>query len=84
MTEDLNKMQDGMGEKVGMLLRFICAGLTAFVYPFIQNWLLSLVFLSLVPILAIMVGVMGRIMSSVSKDEMDNYGKSVIIFILDS
>jgi len=74
MTEDLNKMQDGMGEKVGMLLRFICAGLTAFIYPFIQNWLLSLVLLSLVPILAIMGGVMGKIMTSVSKDEMDNYG----------
>merc|ERR1711892_405122 len=74
MTEDLNKMQDGMGEKVGMLLRFICAGLTAFIYPFIQNWLLSLVLLALVPILAIMGGVMGKIMTSVSKDEMDNYG----------
>jgi len=74
MTEDLNKMQDGMGEKIGMLLRFISAGLTAFIYPFIQNWLLSLVLLSLVPILAIMGGVMGKIMTSVSKDEMENYG----------
>ena len=60
MTEDLNKVQDGMGEKVGMMLRFIFAGLTAFIYPFIANWLLSLVLLSLVPILAVMGGVMGK------------------------
>ena len=26
MTEDLNKVQDGMGEKVGMMLRFVFAG----------------------------------------------------------
>ena len=61
MTEDLNKVQDGMGEKVGMMLRFVFAGLTAFIYPFIANWLLSLVLLSLVPILAIMGGVMGKV-----------------------
>ena len=66
--------KDGMGEKVGMLLRFIFAGLTAFIYPFIENWLLSLVLLSLVPILAIMGGVMGKVMTSVSKDELANYG----------
>ena len=63
MTEDLNKVQDGMGEKVGMMLRFVFAGLTAFIYPFIANWLLSLVLLSLVPILAIMGGVMGKVMT---------------------
>ena len=74
LTEDLNKMEDGMGEKVGMLLRFIFAGLTAFIYPFIENWLLSLVLLSLVPILAIMGGAMGKVMTSVSKDELANYG----------
>merc|ERR1719189_3504923 len=68
MTEDLNKVQDGMGEKVGMMLRFIFAGLTAFIYPFIANWLLSLV-----PILAIMGGIMGKVMTSLSKDESENY-----------
>ena len=73
MTEDLNKVQDGMGEKIGMMLRFIFAGLTAFIYPFIANWLLSLVLLSLVPILAVMGGVMGKIMTSVSKDETEHY-----------
>ena len=61
MTEDLNKVQDGMGKKVGKMLRFVFAGLTAFIYPFIANWLLSLVLLSLVPILAIMGGVMGKV-----------------------
>ena len=52
MTEDLNKMQDGMGEKVntyrpaflqfgffskvGMLFRFLATGICGFVYPFTQ------------------------------------------------
>ena len=74
LTEDLNKLQDGIGEKLGMLLRFIFAGLTAFIYPFIENWLLSLVLLTLVPILGIMGAGMGKVMTSFSKDELANYG----------
>ena len=76
MTEDLNKMQDGMGEKVGMLIRFISTGLLSFIYPYIQNWLLSLVLTGIVPVLMLMGGIMGKIMTAASKDEMNTYGKA--------
>ena len=76
MTEDLNKMQDGIGEKVGMLIRFIVTGLGSFIIPYIQNWRISLVLTAIVPVMAIMGGVMGKIMAAASKGEMDTYGKA--------
>ena len=76
MTEDLNKLQDGIGEKLGMLLRFIVTGLGCFILPFLQNWRISLVLSALIPIMVIMGGVMGYIMSTAAKGEMDTYGKA--------
>ena len=75
--------------KVGMLFRFIATGIGGFVYPFTQveiqnrkqflffcqNWLLSLVLLTVVPAMAVMGGIIGKIMTAAAKDEMDIYGK---------
>ena len=85
-------MQDGIGEKVGMLIRFIVTGLGSFIIPYIQNWRISLVLTAIVPVMAIMGGVMGKvkgsihylvllvnfpqIMAAASKGEMDTYGKA--------
>ena len=58
-----------------MLFRFLATALGSFVLPFIQNWLLSLVLMAIIPIMVIMGGIMGKMMTSASKDEMDIYGK---------
>ena len=76
MTEDLNKLQDGIGEKIGMLVRFTVTGLGCFVVPYIQNPIISGVLTAIVPIMAIMGGIMGKIMSRAAKGEMDTYGKA--------
>ena len=67
MTEDLNKIQDGIGEKMGMLVRFVVTFFGSIIYPFTQNWLISLVISSVLPLLAIFGGLMGAIMTKVSK-----------------
>ena len=58
-------MQDGIGEKVGMLIRFIVTGLGSFIIPYIQNWRISLVLTAIVPVMAIMGGVMGKVKGSI-------------------
>ena len=45
-----------------------------------QNWLLSLVLLTVVPAMAVMGGIIGKIMTAAAKDEMDIYGKVAEIF----
>ena len=58
-----------------MLFRFLATGIGAFVYPFIQNWNISLVLTAIVPIMMILGGMMGKLITAASKDEMDIYGK---------
>jgi ATP-binding cassette subfamily B (MDR/TAP) protein 1 len=76
MAEDLNKIQDGLGEKIGMFWRFFITFLVAFVIAFVNNWELSLVLCAVVPAIAILGGVFGKIITSFSKNEMDIYGKA--------
>ena len=45
-----------------------------------QNWLLSLVLLTVVPAMMVMGGIIGKIMTAAAKDEMDIYGKVAEIF----
>ena len=56
MTEDLNKIQDGIGEKMGMLVRFIITFLGSLIYPYTQNWLVSLVISSVLPLMIVFGG----------------------------
>ena len=56
MTEDLNKIQDGIGEKIGMLVRFIVTFLGSLIFPYTQNWLVSLVISSCLPLMIIFGG----------------------------
>ena len=46
-----------------------------YLFPLRQNWLLSLVLLTVVPAMAVMGGIIGKIMTAAAKDEMDIYGK---------
>ena len=57
MTEDLNKIQDGIGEKMGMLVRFVVTFLGSLVYPYTQNWLVSLVISSVLPLMIVFGGI---------------------------
>jgi len=76
MSEDLDKIQDGMGEKIGMFLRFFFTFVVAFAIAFYQNWALSLVLCAVVPLIVILGGVFGKIITSFSKSELDVYAKA--------
>jgi hypothetical protein len=47
-------MQDGLGEKIGMFLRFFMTFLLTFVYAFVQNWQLTLVLCATIPIIIVL------------------------------
>ena len=76
MSEDLNKIQEGLGEKIGMFFRFFVTFLVAFGISFYQNWLLSAVLCAVVPLLIILGGVFGMIITSFSKNELSVYSKA--------
>ena len=76
MSEDLNKIQDGLGEKIGMFLRFFFTFIVAFIISFYQNWVLSLVLCAIVPLIIIIGVIFGKIITSYSKNELNVYAKA--------
>ena len=76
MTEDLNKIQDGIGEKLGMIVRFVITFLGSIAFAFYSNWLISAVLCTIVPIIAVLGGLMGFILTKASNDESKVYAKA--------
>ena len=73
---DLNKLQEGIGEKVGMGLFFFSTFLSSMVTAFVFGWELTLVILSVIPIMSIAGGIMAKALSNHSAKEMEAYGKA--------
>ncbi|XP_076061207.1 ATP-dependent translocase ABCB1-like [Oratosquilla oratoria] len=76
VTEDLNKLQEGIGEKVGMFIFFLTIFLSSLVTAFIYGWELTLVILSVFPLLAISTGFMAKAQSTLTKSELEEYSKA--------
>ena len=76
MTEDLNKIQDGIGEKLGMIVRFVITFLGSVAFAFHSNWLISAVLCTIVPIIAVLGGLMGFILTKASNAESKVYAKA--------
>jgi ATP-binding cassette, subfamily B (MDR/TAP), member 1 len=56
MTDDLNKLQEGIGEKLAMLCFFAGSFTCAIVVAFIYGWELTLVLLAMIPLMTITNG----------------------------
>ena len=50
---DINNVQNGMGDKVATFIHFFVTFLAGYVIGFIKGWKLTLIILSLTPLLAV-------------------------------
>jgi Na+/glutamate symporter len=57
-------MQEGIGEKVGMFIFFMTVFLASIVNAFVHGWKLTLVIMSVQPVLMIAMGVMAKVSST--------------------
>ncbi|PNF40555.1 hypothetical protein B7P43_G07604, partial [Cryptotermes secundus] len=74
MSEDLTKLEDGIGEKVVQFMHFMATFLGSLIMAFTKGWLLSLVCLASLPVSLVSVGIVGVISSRLAKKEMQAYG----------
>ncbi|CAG2181917.1 unnamed protein product, partial [Oppiella nova] len=76
VTADLDKLQEGVGDKVGLCIfsfsTVLCSLGTAFYY----GWELTLVILSVTPVLIISFSIIAKIQARYSTTEADSYGKA--------
>ncbi|CAI7780581.1 unnamed protein product [Closterium sp. NIES-53] len=73
MSGDIVLVQDAMGEKVGIFLRFMAQFVGGFVVAFIAGWQLTLVMLAVLPLLAAAGAIMTVIVSKSSNKGQEAY-----------
>ncbi|KFM57755.1 Multidrug resistance protein 1, partial [Stegodyphus mimosarum] len=74
ISGDLNKIQDGIGEKVPMCISSMSSAFLNVGCGFYYGWKLALVTSSVIPLLTIGLTVVTKIQATVSKEELDAYG----------
>ncbi|XP_059476187.1 ATP-dependent translocase ABCB1 [Neocloeon triangulifer] len=76
MAENITKLEDGIGEKVGMFIHFISAFLGCMVLAFINGWELTLICLISLPVTMISVGIVAVVTTRLARREVEAYGKA--------
>uniref|UniRef100_A0A672J2Z1 ATP-binding cassette, sub-family B (MDR/TAP), member 4 n=1 Tax=Salarias fasciatus TaxID=181472 RepID=A0A672J2Z1_SALFA len=71
LTDDIYKIQEGIGDKVGMLIQGFTTFIASFVIGFIKGWKLTLVILAVSPVLAI-----SAVLTSFTSKEQAAYAKA--------
>ncbi|GAB6020133.1 hypothetical protein CHUAL_002862 [Chamberlinius hualienensis] len=75
-ADDLIRFQDGIGEKIGMFNFFLSTFIFSIVNAFVHGWKLTLVILSITPVMMIALGGLGKIQSTFAKTELKAYAKA--------
>ncbi|KAM7420780.1 hypothetical protein PAMA_015143 [Pampus argenteus] len=76
LTDDVYKIQEGIGDKVGMLLQAFSTLFTSFIIGFIKGWKLTLVILAVSPALGISAAIFGKVLTTFTSKEQSAYAKA--------
>ncbi|GLH02038.1 Multidrug resistance protein homolog 49 [Gryllus bimaculatus] len=76
MSEDLIKLEEGLGEKVAMFIHFQISFVACLIVAFVKGWELALVCLVSFPVTMISMAIVGVISSRLAKQELEAYGKA--------
>ncbi|XP_060076812.1 ATP-dependent translocase ABCB1-like [Ylistrum balloti] len=76
LTDDINQVHEGIGDKVSTFVQWFSSAISSFIIGFVYGWQLTLVMLSVAPLLAVAAGAMSQIMASMSSKELTAYAKA--------
>ncbi|KAK3108334.1 hypothetical protein FSP39_005774 [Pinctada imbricata] len=76
MTDDINKIHAGIGDKMGQFFQWFAGFLAGFIIGFIYGWKLTLVITAISPLLAVTGWIMNKAMSSMTDKELAAYAKA--------
>ncbi|XP_012280547.1 multidrug resistance protein homolog 49 isoform X2 [Orussus abietinus] len=76
ITEDLDKMKDGIGEKLGIFTYLLVSFVSSIIISFVYGWKLTLVVLSCAPIIVIATAIVAKVQSSLTALELAAYGQA--------
>ncbi|KAI5618278.1 multidrug resistance protein 1, partial [Silurus asotus] len=76
LTDDINTINDGLGDKIAIFVQFFCRFLTGIIIGFIFGWKLTLVILAVSPLLAGSAAVWSTIIATLTSKELTSYAKA--------
>ncbi|XP_045901254.1 ATP-binding cassette, sub-family B (MDR/TAP), member 4 [Micropterus dolomieu] len=76
LTDDIYKIQEGIGDKAGRLLQAYTTFVASFIIGFIRGWKLTLVILAVSPALGISAAVFSRVLATFTSKEQAAYAKA--------
>ncbi|KAM9307778.1 ATP-dependent translocase ABCB1 [Gastrophryne carolinensis] len=76
LTDDVQKINDGIGDKIAMLIQSLTTFLTGFILGFVRGWKLTLVILAISPVMGLSAGIWAKILSSFTNKELAAYAKA--------
>ncbi|KAF5286694.1 hypothetical protein FQA39_LY16177 [Lamprigera yunnana] len=74
MSEDISKLEDGMGEKVSMFLHFQVTFVASLILALVKGWELALICLTSLPITMISIGIVAFLTGKLAVKELNAYG----------
>uniref|UniRef100_A0A3P8RW26 ATP-binding cassette, sub-family B (MDR/TAP), member 4 n=1 Tax=Amphiprion percula TaxID=161767 RepID=A0A3P8RW26_AMPPE len=76
LTDDIYKIQEGIGDKTGMLIQGFTTFIASFVIGFTKGWKLTLVILAVSPALGISAALFSKVLTSFTSKEQTAYAKA--------
>ncbi|XP_068791160.1 ATP-binding cassette sub-family B member 5 isoform X1 [Struthio camelus] len=76
LTDDINTIHDGIGDKICIFVQFFATFLAGIIIGFIHGWKLTLVILSVSPLLAASAAVWSTLLASLTAKELSAYAKA--------
>ncbi|XP_068114235.1 ATP-dependent translocase ABCB1-like [Hyperolius riggenbachi] len=76
LTEDINTIHDGLGDKFCIFTQYFSTFITGIVIGFINGWKLTLVILSVSPLLGVSAAVWSKLLASFTTQELASYAKA--------
>ncbi|XP_035989699.1 ATP-dependent translocase ABCB1-like isoform X2 [Fundulus heteroclitus] len=76
LTDDVYKIQEGIGDKVGMLIQRFTSFFASFIIGFIKGWKLTLVILAVSPALGISAALFSKLLANFTTKEQSAYAKA--------
>ncbi|XP_018541648.1 ATP-binding cassette, sub-family B (MDR/TAP), member 4 [Lates calcarifer] len=76
LTDDVYKIQEGIGDKAGMLVQAFTTFFSSFIIGFTKGWKLTLVILAVSPALGVSAAVFSKVLAAFTTKEQTAYAKA--------
>ncbi|XP_054241150.1 ATP-dependent translocase ABCB1 isoform X2 [Indicator indicator] len=76
LLDDVSKINEGIGDKIGLLVQSLTTFIAGFIVGFIRGWKLTLVILAVSPVLGLSAAIWAKVLSAFTDKEQAAYAKA--------